>query len=425
MKMDNNSTKRREFVLKLAKLFGFAGSVLISPQLLAKRSKRAPVQLLSIRNIATTKGSNKQRLVFEFDGAIKRSLFSLHAPERIVLDLRNTALTNPLKKPNSTNTLVQGIRHAVRNDNDLRIVFDLAHKAKATTKLTKLSTGYRLEITFSGQTLTKNTDTSTSNKQHVSKKVAKQAEKKPTLARKQKKPRNDRFVVAIDPGHGGKDPGAVGRQGTLEKEVVLKIAHRLKQRINQHGDMKAILTRDGDYYVSLRKRMNTARAKGADLFISIHADANPDRKLTGSSVYILSEHGASSEAARWLAKSENAYESKLGETVIERSNKVLSSLLLDLSQAATIDNSLGLAEKVLRELSSINNLLRKKVESASFVVLKSPDIPSMLVETAFISNPNEERRLNTSRYQRKLANAMFHGIRRYHLAQKKQNAQFA
>ena len=423
--MNNSSKKRREFVLKLAKLFGFAGSVLISPQLLAKRSKRAPVQLLSIKNISTIKGSNKQRLVFEFDGTIKRSLFSLHTPERIVLDLRNTILTTSLRKPNGINTLVQGIRHAVRNDNDLRIVFDLAHKAKATTKLKKSSTGYRLEVTFSAETVAKNTETSKSNKRHSSKRATKQLEKKSTLARKQTKQRNDHFVVAIDPGHGGKDPGAVGRKGTLEKEVVLKIAHRLKQRINQQGDMKAILTRDGDYYVSLRKRMETARAKGADLFISIHADANPDRKLTGSSVYILSEHGASSEAARWLAKSENSYESKLGGTVIERSNKVLSSLLLDLSQAATIDNSLGLAEKVLRELGGVNHLLRKKVESASFVVLKSPDIPSMLVETAFISNPNEERRLNTSRYQRKLANAMFHGIRRYHLAQKKHNAQFA
>jgi N-acetylmuramoyl-L-alanine amidase len=189
--------------------------------------------------------------------------------------------------------------------------------------------------------------------------------------------------------------------------------------------MKAILTRKGDYYVSLRKRMETARAKGADLFISIHADANPDSKLTGSSVYILSNRGASSEAARWLAKSENSYEEKLAGTVIKRSNKVLSSLLLDLTQSATIDNSLGLAESVLQELSGINSLLRKKVESASFVVLKSPDIPSMLVETAFISNPREERRLNTSHYQHKLANAMFHGIRRYHLAQKKNAAQFA
>ncbi|MCK5897061.1 MAG: N-acetylmuramoyl-L-alanine amidase, partial [Cocleimonas sp.] len=251
-----------------------------------------------------------------------------------------------------------------------------------------------------------------------------QHNEKPTLVKQQKKRRNPQFVVAIDPGHGGKDPGAVGRKGTLEKDVVLKIARRLQRRINQQGDMKAVLTREGDYYVSLRKRMEMARAKGADLFISIHADANPDKSLTGSSVYILSNRGASSEAARWLAKSENSYEAKLAGTVVKRSNKVLSSLLLDLTQSATIDNSLGLAESVLQELSGINSLLRKKVESASFVVLKSPDIPSMLVETAFISNPREERRLNTSHYQHKLANAMFHGIRRYHLAQKKNDARF-
>lgn len=417
--MDKSDRKRRDFILKLAKTLGVAGSVLLSPQLLAKGSGRSPAHLLSIKEFKTAKGGNKQQLIFEFDHLIKRSLFSLHTPERIVLDLKNTTLKTKLKSPSDKNSLVQGIRHAVRNNNDLRIVFDLAHKAKATTKLRKSNTGYRLEITLTGEPLSKKAE-------KTAKKSNRNSEKKPALARKQTKRRNkNHFVVAIDAGHGGRDPGAIGRKGTLEKNVVLKIALRLQQRINQQGDMKAIMTRDGDYYVSLRKRMDKARAEGADLFISIHADANPDRKLAGSSVYILSENGASSEAARWLAKNENSYEARLGDTLIENSNKVLSSLLLDLSQSATIDNSLGLAEKVLRELSGVNHLLRKKVESAAFVVLKSPDIPSMLVETAFISNPNEERRLNSNRYQRKLANAMFHGIRRYHLTQKKHNAQFA
>ena len=422
MKMDNSNRKRRDFILKLAKTLGVAGSVLLSPQLFAKSSKGSPVHLLSVETIQ--KENNKQQLVFEFNGKIKRSLFSLHTPERIVLDLKNTTLKTRLKKITEKDSLVQGVRHAIRNDNDLRIVFDLSHKAKATTKLSKSNTGYRLEITLTGTTLPEKSKQTAkkANRNHATK----QRDEKPTLARKQAKRRNkNRFTVAIDPGHGGKDPGAVGRKGILEKDVVLKIAGRLQQRINQQSDMKAFLTREGDYYVSLRKRMDKARAEGADLFISIHADANPDRKLAGSSVYILSENGASSEAARWLAKNENSYDARLGGVLLENSNKVLSSLLLDLSQVATIDNSLGLAQKVLRELSGVNHLLRKQVESASFVVLKSPDIPSMLVETAFISNPSEERRLNTNHYQRKLANAMFHGIRRYHLAQKKHNANFA
>lgn len=423
--MDNSNRKRREFILKLAKTFSLAGGVLLSPQLLAKGNKRSPAQLLSVTQ---KEGRNEQRLIFEFDGIVKRSVFSLHLPERVVLDLKNTTLKTKLFKPSGHHSLVTGIRHAIRHDNDLRIVFDLAQKAKATTKLHKTRTGYRLEILLAGEeSSTKKTTKKASkpSQKQLAKTSKKQPENQSKLVKKQPKRRNHRFTVAIDPGHGGKDPGAVGRKGILEKDVVLKIAHRLEQRINQHGDMNAILTREGDYYVSLRKRMEMARVKGADLFISIHADANPNTSLTGSSVYILSNSGASSEAARWLAESENSYESKLGGTVVKRSNKVLSSLLLDLSQSATIGNSLGLAENVLQELSGVSSLLRKKVESASFVVLKSPDIPSMLVETAFISNPKEEQRLNTSHYQRKLANAMFHGIRRYHLTQKKNRAQFA
>ena len=416
MKMNNSSKKRRDFILKLAKVLGFAGSALLSPQLLAKSSKRAPASLLAVKNLGLRKGGREQRLVFDLSDSIRHSLFSLTSPDRVVLDLKKTALKTKFKKRIGNNTLVKSIRHATRNGSDLRIVLDLAQQAKVKTKLRKTSKGYRLEVTLSSK--------SSVAKKKTPKKLAKKSEKK-SLVKKQVPRRGKRFVVAIDPGHGGKDPGAVGRKGTREKDVVLKIARHLQSRINKQADMKAVLTRDGDYYVSLRKRMEKARAKGADLFISIHADANPNRKLTGSSVYILSENGASSEAARWLANSENSYEPTLGGTHISRSNRVLSSLLLDLSQSATIDNSLGLAQNVLKELSGINSLLRKKVESAAFVVLKSPDIPSMLVETAFISNPKEERRLNTSHYQNKLANAMFHGIRRYHLAHKNHDSRYA
>ncbi len=418
MTMDNSNRKRREFILKLAKVLGFAGGALLSPQLSAKSSKRTPVSLLGVKELSLKRrGRSQQRLSFELSDSIKHSLFTLTSPDRVVLDLKNTKLRTNLKKRLKESVLVRGIRHASRNGNDLRVVFDLAQKAEVKTSLHKTSRGYSLEVTLSGKQIL-------ARKKKAVKKVS-QKTKQRQLAKKQVSRRRKRFVVAIDPGHGGKDPGAIGRNGTREKDVVLKIARRLYSRINKQSGMKAVLTRDGDYYVSLRKRMEKARSKGADIFISIHADANPNRKLTGSSVYILSENGASSEAARWLANSENSYETMLGGAYVSRSNKVLSSLLLDLSQSATIDNSLGIAKNVLQELGGVNSLLRKKVESAAFVVLKSPDIPSMLVETAFISNPKEERRLNSSHYQNKLANAMFHGIRRYHLAQKKHNAQYA
>ncbi len=418
MTMDNSNKKRREFILKLAKVLGFAGGALLSPQLSAKSSKRAPASLLGVKELSSKRrGRSQQRLSFELSDSIRHSLFTLNSPDRVVLDLKNTKLRTNLKKQLRKSILVRGIRHASRNGNDLRVVFDLAQKAEVKTKLRKTSRGYSLEVTLFGKQVL-------ARKKKAVKKVS-QKTKKRQLAKKQVSRRRKRFVVAIDPGHGGKDPGAIGRNGTREKDVVLKIARRLYSRINKQSGMKAVLTRDGDYYVSLRKRMEKARSKGADIFISIHADANPNRKLTGSSVYILSENGASSEAARWLANSENSYETMLGGAYVSRSNKVLSSLLLDLSQSATIDNSLGIAKNVLQELGGVNSLLRKKVESAAFVVLKSPDIPSMLVETAFISNPKEERRLNSSHYQNKLANAMFHGIRRYHLAQKKHNAQYA
>jgi N-acetylmuramoyl-L-alanine amidase len=229
-------------------------------------------------------------------------------------------------------------------------------------------------------------------------------------------PPRSKFIVVIDPGHGGKDPGAVGSNGTREKDVVLEVARKLKTRINQEKGMKAVLTRDSDSFIPLRQRMEFAHQQKADLFISVHADANPNARVNGSSVYILSETGASSEAAHLLAESENSYELRFGEHRLQDTNTRLASVLLDLSQSAMMERSLDLAKGVLSELSKVNNPLRRRVESARFVVLRSPEIPSMLVETAFISNPTEERRLRTAEYQQKLAAAMFKGVKRYHLA---------
>jgi N-acetylmuramoyl-L-alanine amidase len=219
-------------------------------------------------------------------------------------------------------------------------------------------------------------------------------------------------VVAIDAGHGGEDPGAKGHRGTREKDIVLAIARKLEKLVNAEPGMRAVMIRDGDYYLSLRKRIKKARKQRADLFISIHADAFHNPKARGSSVYVLSKRGASSEAAKWLANSENQAD-LIGGVSLDDKDDLLASVLLDLSQTATIEASLDVGSSILGGLKQIGKVHKHRVQQAGFVVLKSPDIPSVLVETAFISNPTEEKRLRTSSYQRKMARAMMRGIRNY------------
>ncbi|MEW6354455.1 MAG: N-acetylmuramoyl-L-alanine amidase [Pseudomonadota bacterium] len=220
------------------------------------------------------------------------------------------------------------------------------------------------------------------------------------------------IVIAIDAGHGGEDPGARGRHGTLEKDVVLAIARKLEKLVNKEPGMRAVMIRDGDYYVSLRNRINKARAQKADMFISIHADAffTPDAR--GSSVYVLSERGATNEAARWLASRENAAD-LVGGVSLDDKDELLASVLLDLSQTATIEASLDVGANVLEALKQLGHVHKPRVEQAGFVVLKSPDIPSILVETAFISNPREEAKLRDARHQQTLAQAIMNGIYAY------------
>jgi N-acetylmuramoyl-L-alanine amidase len=219
-------------------------------------------------------------------------------------------------------------------------------------------------------------------------------------------------TVVIDPGHGGEDPGARGRAGTLEKHVTLAIARRLKSRIDLEPGMRAILTRDGDYFIPLSQRVIKARRVQADLFVSVHADAFVQPHARGSSVFALSDSGATSAAARWLAKRENESD-LIGGVNLDVKDPVLARTLLDLSQTATINDSLKLGKAVLGELGDVNSLHKSAVEQAGFAVLKAPDIPSILVETAFISNPQEERRLRDAAYQERMASAMLQGIRRY------------
>ena len=220
------------------------------------------------------------------------------------------------------------------------------------------------------------------------------------------------LIIAIDAGHGGEDPGARGRHGSREKNVTLAIARKVKALVDDTPNMRGVLIRDGDYFIPLIGRVAKARKLNADLFISIHADAFIKAKARGSSVFALSEHGATSTAARWLAKKENEAD-LIGGVNLAVKDPYLARTLLDLSQTATITDSMKLAKHVLNELGDINDLHRGRVEQAGFAVLKSPDIPSILVETAFISNPSEERRLNDKGYQMKIANAILGGIKRY------------
>lgn len=220
------------------------------------------------------------------------------------------------------------------------------------------------------------------------------------------------FTVALDPGHGGEDPGAIGAAGSFEKHVTLSIARRLKRQIDAQPDMRAVLTRDGDYFVPLGERVRRARRVQADLFVSIHADAFVRPEARGSSVFVLSERGASSSAARWLAQKENDADLVGGVNLAHQEGHIARTLL-DLSQTATINDSLKLGRAMLDEIGDINRLHKPQVEQAGFAVLKAPDIPSVLVETAFISNPEEERRLNDEAYQEKMAQALLRGISRY------------
>ena len=406
--MDVKNQQRRKFVLKLAQSIGALSAISYAPKIIAN-DKNALIKSLAIRG-----GRNKQHVVIELDRSVEHKLFTLSSPDRIVLDIQSAQTDGNLKlNPDRPKTLVSRLRYATRNDNDLRIVLDMAHKTNAKTKLTKVKGKYRLEVLLDDKNSV------------AAAPVKKSANKKALVAKKAKARKRRNFIVAIDPGHGGHDSGAVGKHGTYEKNVVLKISRRLKKRIDRTKGMEAFLTRPKDKYLTLRQRIDIAHEKKADLFISVHADANENKNVTGSSVYVLSEKGASSEMARWLAKNENEIDIRLAGAQVNSKNKVLSKVLLDLTQSAAIDDSVGLAEEVLSELGTINRLARKRVESANFGVLRSPDIPSMLVETAFISNPEEERKLKTAKYQNQIAEAVYRGIRRYKVALDERDPRYA
>lgn len=341
---------------------------------------------------------NTVAIVFTLDSPFSYHYFSLSQPERVVVDFSQTILgatLNPLTKKN----LISDIRTGRPDKDTLRVVFDL--KAPAAVKAQ--STARQLRLTVSKKQLAR----------PLANEKSPQSKTQPAVKRSPEKSLRQ-VIIVLDPGHGGKDPGAIGPRRHKEKDVVLAIAQKLKKMIDRHPDMRAILTRNGDYYVGLRERLNIARKYNADIFISIHADAFINRDSNGASVFALSQGGATSEAARWLAEKENY--SELGGVnlaELDDQNGLVRTVLLDLSQTATIGASLEMGTQVLQSLDKITDLHHNQVEQARFVVLKSPDIPSILIETGFISNPREEQNLTNPAYQTKLTSAIFEGIKLY------------
>lgn len=339
------------------------------------------------------------RLVLDVGETIEHNIFSLSGPSRLVIDLKNSRLKADFDSLDLSGSPIRRIRSAPRNGGDLRIVLDLSSDIKPRSFQLEPNQqyGHRLVVDLIPEDAGK---------------ARQQAQ--PTVTQSSNDGKRD-VVVVIDAGHGGEDPGAIGPRGTREKDVVLSMARTLADLIEKERGYTARLTRTGDYYIDLRSRTILARKHNADLFVSVHADAFRTPQPHGASVFALSRSGATSETARWLAKSENRSDliGGAGGVSLDGRDEMLAGVLLDLSMTASINSSLGVGSTILDQLGDVAKLHKQGVEQASFAVLKSPDIPSILVEAGFISNPREERNLSRSAYQRKLAEAVFRGIHDY------------
>jgi N-acetylmuramoyl-L-alanine amidase len=360
------------------------------------------------------------RVTLEHDQAIKYSHLLVKDPDRLVLDLEGVEFNSVLQmlpsKILDSDPYIKLIRAGRNKPGVVRLVIELKGEVKPQVFSLKPvgEYGHRLVLDLypaepidplmallekSGEPPLK---AESALDRHA--RPVEHPSEKPEIARL--------VTIVLDPGHGGEDPGAIGRGGSYEKNVTLSVARRLKEKIDATPNMRSVLTRDGDYFIPLNQRVQKARRVQADLFLSVHADAFIKTTARGSSVFVLSENGASSSAARWLANKENSAD-LVGGVNISVKDPYLARTLLDLSQTATINDSLKLGKHVLGELGHINTLHKGQVEQAGFAVLKAPDIPSILIETAFISNPEEEARLNDEAYQDRMADAILMGIRRY------------
>lgn len=344
----------------------------------------AQAENAKLTGIQIAKTNNATRISVTLNHPVSYHLFTLSKPDRLILDLKNTRLSVRLKDISTKNSGISEVRSGHPELGILRLVFDTNMQSRVKIISERKSSRLIVDV-FSAtpppQTLAKPARVT---------------------------------VIVIDPGHGGKDPGAIGMQRTMEKNVVLAISKQLADIINRQPNMRAVLTRKDDYFVPLYQRLTLARKGKADLFIAIHADGYFNNHASGASVYALSQHGATSTAARWLAQREN--HSELGGVDLKElgdQSYLLRSVLIDLAQTATINDSLRLGTTLLDTLENMTTLHYSRVEQAPFMVLKSPDIPSVLVETGFISNAREEQRLRDKNYQKKMAAALFDGLQLY------------
>ncbi|MDW8322471.1 MAG: N-acetylmuramoyl-L-alanine amidase [Burkholderiales bacterium] len=365
-------------------------------------------QALELKAARVWPSPDYTRITLELNEAPSYKHFQLKNPDRFVLDLEGVepeALNGLAALVSAEDRYVAGVRVARNRPGVTRLVVDLKREVRPQVFSLKPMGAYAHRLVI---------DLYPSQAEGLEREV--EAAIARAEGHKPRKPHEGQMLrlitVAIDAGHGGEDPGAIGARGTREKDVTLAIARRLKAHIERMENMRAVLIRDGDYFIPLHERVNKARRLQADLFVSIHADAFLKPTARGSSVFALSEHGATSAAARWLAKRENEAD-LIGGVNIDVKDTYLKQTLIDLAQTATIADSLKLGRVVLEELGGVNTLHKPYVEQAGFAVLKAPDIPSILVETAFISNPQEEARLTDEDYQDRMAAAIANGIRRY------------
>lgn len=413
-----------DFLPRRRQLIRFASASLL---LLVTPTGRAAVSRgTGILAVRVWPAADYTRVAIEHSDPLKFSHFTIKNPDRLVVDLEGVELNGVLEgmagKISADDPNIKLLRAGRFKPGVVRLVMELKNEVRPQVFVLPPvgEYGYRLVLDVYPldapdpllQFIQKNESQFANAPDPAGKKIEASSEIRAERPR-QGKPVVDRLVtITLDPGHGGEDPGAVGRGGSFEKNVTLAVAQRLRAKIDAEPNMRAVLTRDTDYFVPLNMRVQKARRIQSDLFVSIHADAFTRPDANGSSVFALSESGASSSAARYLAQKENSAD-LIGGVNIGVKDPILAKTLLDLSQTATISDSLKLGRAVLNEIGGINRLHKDNVEQAGFAVLKAPDIPSILIETAFISNPEEERRLNDEAYQDKMAEAIISGIRKY------------
>lgn len=359
-----------------------------------------------LRDLRVWAGPESTRVVFDLDAPAKHEMFTLSGPERVVIDIQGLgAAARARVESTAGEGVVQRLRSGPRK-NGVRVVLDVSDRVFATSFALPpdAGAGHRLVVDLARP------DAPPAVAEAATPAVV-QAAPAP-VPEPQISLRSRPVVIAVDAGHGGQDPGAKGRSGLLEKNVALTVSRKLAKLINDTPNMRAVLTRDGDYFLGLRERVNIARKHQADLFVSVHCNAFTRRDMRGSAVYVLSNGGATSEHARWLAQKENASDLVGGVHLHDKDNE-LAAVLIDLSQGATMEASFDVGSRILGSLSKINRLQKREIQQAGFAVLKAPDIPSVLVETAFISNAEEEKMLGSGAFQDKLARQIFAGVKGY------------